>query len=84
MSHRLINHSPDLKKLRDEGYDLEIRSGHLLVKDIPYVNSRREVARGILVMTLTLAGDVTAQPDNHVVTFIGDHPCRADGVEIDQ
>jgi hypothetical protein len=84
MSHRLINHSPDLKKLRDEGYDLEIRSGHLLVKDIPYVNSRREVARGVLVMTLTLAGDVTAQPDNHVVTFIGDHPCRADGVEIDQ
>jgi len=84
MSHRLINHSPDLKKLRDEGYDLEVRAGHLLVNDIPYVNSRREVSRGVLVTTLTLAGDVTTQPDNHVATFIGDHPCRADGVEIDQ
>ncbi|MGD1098111.1 MAG: DUF6791 domain-containing protein, partial [Bryobacteraceae bacterium] len=84
MSQRLISRSHDLKRLRDEGYDLEIRSGHLLVKDVPYVNSRREVKRGILVSTLTLAGDVTTMPDNHVAYFVGDHPCRSDGTEIDQ
>ena len=48
MLHILINHSPDLKKLRDEGYDLEVRSGHLLVKDVRYVNSHKKVARGVL------------------------------------
>jgi hypothetical protein len=84
MLHQLINRSPDLKKLRDEGYDVEILSGHLLVKDVPYVNARREVKRGILVSTLTLAGDVTTTPDNHVAYFVGDHPCRSDGTEIGQ
>jgi hypothetical protein len=84
MSHKLISHSADLKKLRDEGYDIEIRSGYLLVKDVPYVNARREVKRGLLVSTLALAGDVTTTPDTHVAYFVGDHPCWADGREIDQ
>lgn len=84
MSQPLISRSPDLKKLRDEGYDVEIRSGYLLVKDVPYVNARREVKRGTLVSVLTLAGDVTTTPDNHVAYFAGDHPCRSDGTEIDQ
>ena len=84
MSQQLISLSPDLKKLRDEGYDLEIRSGFLLVKDVPYVNSSRQVKRGTLVSALTLAGDVTAKPGDHVAHFIGEHPCRDDGMEIDQ
>jgi len=84
MSHQLISRSPDLKRLRDEGYDLEIKSGYLLVKDVPYVNSRKEVKRGILVSKLILAGDVTTRPDDHVAYFAGDHPCNADGVEIDK
>ena len=63
MSQRPINRSADLKKLRDEGYDLEIRSGCLLVKDVPYVNSRKEVKRGILVIKLVLADDETVEPD---------------------
>src|SRR5690242_19173715 len=36
VSQQLISLSPDLKRLRDEGYNLEIRGGHLLVKDVPY------------------------------------------------
>jgi hypothetical protein len=82
MSQQPINRSADLKKLRDEGYDLEIRSGFLLVKDVPYVNSRKEVQRGILVMKLVLAGDETSRPDDHVAHFSGEHPCNEDGTEI--
>jgi hypothetical protein len=84
MSHQLINHSSDLKRLRDEGYDIEIKSGHLLVKDVPYVNSNKEVKRGILVSVLTLAGDVTTRPGDHVIYFAGEHPCNQDGSEIIQ
>jgi hypothetical protein len=84
MSQQLINRSADLKRLRDEGYDLEVRSGLLLLKDVPYVNSSRQVKRGILVAKLMLAGDVTTRPDDHVMHFVGDHPCREDGVEIAQ
>lgn len=84
MSYQLINHSSDLKRLRDEGYNLEIRSGYLLIKDVPYVNSRIEVKRGTLVSTLTLAGNMTTKPDDHVVCFAGDYPCHEDGKEIEQ
>lgn len=84
MSHQLINHSPDLKRLRDEGYDIEIQSGHLLVKQVPYVNSSKEIRFGILVSELNLAGDVTTKPNPHTVYFVGDYPCNNDGSEIKQ
>jgi len=82
MSQKPISRSADLTRLRNEGYDLEIRSGHLLVKDVPYVAAGRIVKRGILVMPLKLAGDVTVKPENHVAHFIGEFPCRADGTPI--
>jgi hypothetical protein len=82
MSRQLISHSPDLQRLWDEGYDIEIRGGHLLVKNVPYVNSRKEVAYGTLVSVLTQAGGVTVAPADHVSKFIGDYPCYADGTEL--
>lgn len=84
MSQRPISLSPDLKKLRDEGHDLEIQSAFLLVKGVPYVTAAKVVKRGILAMSLTLAGDVTIRPDDHVAHFIGDYPCREDGQPIEQ
>jgi len=83
MSQQLINRSPDLKRLRDEGYDIEVRSNLLLIKNVPYVNSNREIKLGTLVDSeLSLAGDVTTTPSTHVVHFAGDHPCNKDGSEI--
>jgi hypothetical protein len=70
MSRQLINRSWDLQKLQNEGYELEIKSGFLLVKGVPYVNSRKEVKRGTLVAKLVLAGDKTARPDDHVAYFV--------------
>ena len=84
MSHRLINLSQDLRRLREEGYDVSIESAHLVLRSIPFVNSRREVRDGVLVSNLRLAGDITAAPDTHVVWFIGEHPCNIDGTEIVQ
>ena len=46
MSQQPISLSPDLQRLRDEGLDLEIKSGYLLVKNVPFVNSRKEVSFG--------------------------------------
>ena len=47
MSRRPIARSPDLLRLQNEGYDIEVRGGYLLVRDIPYVNSHRAVQRGV-------------------------------------
>lgn len=80
MSHKLISLNPDLKKLRDEGYEIEIINAHLLVRSVPYVNSKKEVALGVLVTPLgDLAGDHTSKPQDHVIHFIGEHPCDKDG-----
>ena len=82
MQNALISRSPDLLRLRDEGFEVEIRSSHLLVHSVPYVKSDLGVARGTLVSDLTLAGDATARPANHVAWFIGDHPSDRGGCEI--
>jgi len=81
MSLQLINLSPDLKKLQNEGYTVEIVSNYLVVRNIPYVNSKKEIHQGTLVSELTLAGNKTAAPKTHLVYFIGDHPCDKDGSE---
>lgn len=83
MSHALISRNPDLRRLQDEGYSLEVRKAHLLVHDVPYLDAHRQVRRGTLVSSLTmLGGDRTARPDSHVAYFIGSHPYRHAGGEI--
>jgi hypothetical protein len=81
MSDALINHSPDLKRLDDEGFELEIRNGHLLVHAVPYVKDDKSLARGILVCPLTLdpSGKTTVAPADHTIFFAGETPCHRDG-----
>ena len=83
MSQQLINHSPDLKRLRNDGYEVEVRGGHLLVHHIPYLGSDKGIQYGTLVSTITLKNVMTTgKPDNHVIYFIGDNPCEIDGRPI--
>lgn len=86
MSQQPINRSPDLRRLRDDGFDVEIRkSGHLLVKNVPCLNDRHAVVRGTLVTELTLAsGDVAAPPGNHVAYWIGECPHDERGAPLRQ
>jgi len=84
MSQQLINLNSDLKKLRDEGFEVEIRANYLLINSVPYLNSNKAIKLGTLISDLTLAGDRTAKPGSHVVHFVGDYPCNKDGSEINQ
>ena len=80
MQQQLINHSPDLTRLQDEGYQFEVCGGHLIVHHIPYVTLTKEVKYGSLVCTLTLASPTrTAKPPDHTIYFSGETPCHADG-----
>ncbi len=86
MSRQLVSHSPDLKRLQNEGYDIEIRSNFLLVK-VPYVTASKAVAIGILISELTVSGNTTGAPNNHVVHFVGatdgEVPCDNHGHTLD-
>src|SRR5437868_4067332 len=50
MSHTKIALDPHLRKLRVEGYNLEVRANHLLVHDMPYVTPAKSVAYGSLAV----------------------------------
>ncbi len=84
MSQRPFSLSPDLKRLRDDGYFVQIHGGFLIMRDVPYVDAQRHVRRGALISNLSLAGDVAQKPDPHTIYFDGDYPCGADGSPIGQ
>jgi hypothetical protein len=84
MSNELINLSPDLKRLREEGFEIEVRNGLLLVHQIPYLDHSSVVKRGSLVSELTLAGERTTRPSTHVIYFSGHFPCNPDKTPIEQ
>ncbi|GAA4910615.1 MULTISPECIES: ThiF family adenylyltransferase [Mucilaginibacter] len=81
MQQQLINLSPDLKKLRDEGLSLAIYGGYVCIHHIPYVNEKKEVKIGTLISELTLSGGKTAKPSTHAIYFMGEKPCHKDGSE---
>lgn len=84
MLPQLISHSPDLLRLWEAGYDMEIKGDqHLLVHQIPYVNSLKEINYGTLVCVLTLATPTrVGTPPDHTIYFSGDIPCNSDGVAL--
>ncbi len=81
MSNTLFDRNPDLRRLRDEGFDLALSASnnHLLIRGVPYVVSVKEVRYGTLVAPLNFNGDVLNPPPNHVIYFIGEQPCELDG-----
>lgn len=83
MSKLLISRSPDLLRLRQKGYQIQVRGGLLLVSHVPYVTTERTVAYGTLISKLSLAGDVTTKPD-HVAYFQGGAPCDSNGSPLGQ
>lgn len=83
MSQQLISRNPDLKRLRDEGYQIELYGGHLIAHHIPYVNKSKEVNLGKLICSLSLSGEICLPPKNHVIEFMGEFPCDNFGAEIE-
>lgn len=84
MSRELFSLNSDLKRLRDEGYLVQVVGGFLVMRNVPYVDKSREVRAGTLISSLTLAGDRTRRPDTHVIYFDGEYPYTAEGRPIDQ
>lgn len=82
MSQNLINLNSDLKKLRETGYSVQIKEQFLLVSNVPYVNSSKEIRYGEFISELTLAGNNTSQPSTHTIFFIGEYPCDNQGSPI--
>ncbi len=81
MSIQLINHNEDLKRLKDDGYNISIIGGNILIQDIPYVNESAEIKSGMIFCSFRLSGENVSQSD-HTVDFVGDWPCNKNGEKI--
>lgn len=82
MSARVINLNSDLRQLRDEGFELEVKEGHAIVHNVPYLDKDLAVQRGTLISPLTMRGDIVQYENSgiaHVVYFQGTRPYDATG-----
>lgn len=83
MSPKQAALNPDIKRLFDEGYEVEVKNGYLLVHSVPYVNSERQVKTGVVVTDLNINVDELLPQKDHQVWFVGDYPCHSTGAQIE-
>ncbi len=83
MSAEVINLNSDLKRLQDEGYEIEVRDAYAIVSDVPYLDSSRTVQRGILISPLAMSGNYVRYDGVHTIYFQGSTPYRNNGERLD-
>ncbi|MHC3475305.1 ThiF family adenylyltransferase [Streptomyces sp. 7R007] len=79
MSTALLARDPDLSRLLDDGYDVVVHAGHIIVRHIPYVTGNRAVEHGFLAYPMTVSGDRLVSGTDHRIWFGGSIPCDEHG-----
>lgn len=84
MSAALTNPDPHLSRLVEEGFEIEVCNGQLIVRNIPQVTPAGQLARGVLTCPLALdSAGMTATPQgDHTMFFAGETPCHRDGTAM--
>ena len=77
--------APDLhiQRLVDEGHEVTIDGGYLIVDRIPYVTSAREIAWGALICQYRSVDGVPQLDNDHQCWFSGSMPHRTDGTSLE-
>jgi hypothetical protein len=74
---------PHIRRLVDEGHEVTIEGGYLIVDRIPYVTSAREIAWGALICPYRNVDGVPQLDNDHQCWFTGSMPHRADGTSLE-
>lgn len=82
MFHSLVSHNDDLKRLVDKGYAVAFDSNCLIVRDIPYLDSNRQLQTATIVAKLVFVDQNRVKQDDHQVYFSGSAPHGLDGRPI--
>jgi hypothetical protein len=78
----LASHNPDIEKLITKGYAVSIDTNNLVVRDIPYLDSEKQLQTGAFISKLVFIDSNRVQLDDHQIYFCGGHPCELDGSQI--
>lgn len=80
MSRSPTSPDPQLARLLDDGYDVTLVGGMLVVRHVPYVApDGGGVRTGTLAVAARLSGDRLGRPAVHSAWWIGEPPCDAHG-----
>ena len=81
MLHVLIDHNPAIRKLINEGYEVEINDKFILVNHIPYITVNKTVMYGSIASTYRIY-DKEIRMIDHTAYFCGDMFCNIDYTPI--
>src|SRR5438045_2279172 len=76
MSQLQISRSPDLSRLRAEGYNVSVEGGYLVMRDVPYVTPSKQSAR---CMIADPYNDASGRPNDHTMWVSGEKPSDENG-----
>lgn len=79
MSQLPISRSPDLYRLRAEGYNVSVEGGYVVMRDVPYVTPSKQVARCSLA---DIHNDASSRPNDHTMWMSGESPSDENGQRL--
>ena len=82
MFQKLVNHNDDLRRLVEKGYAVAFDTNHLVVRDIPYLDSENKPQVGAIVAKLEFIDQERVTQTDHQVFFAGSVPYELDGKPI--
>ena len=78
MLHELANHNDHIRRLLEKGYAVAIDSNHLVVRDIPYLDSENQLQVAAIVAKLEFIDQKRVVQTDHQVFFAGSVPYGLD------
>ena len=82
MLQQLVHHNDDIRRLVEKGYVVAIDSNHLVVRDIPYLDSECQLQGGAIVSQLVFIDQERVTQQDHQVLFAGSIPHGLDQAPI--
>ncbi len=82
MFQKLVSHNDDIRRLVEKGYAVAFDSNYLLIRDIPYLDSERQLQIGAIVTKLEFIDQVRVAQNDHQIFFAGSIPHNLDGTPI--
>lgn len=82
MFQKLVSHNEDIRRLVEKGYAVGFDSNYLIVRDIPYLDDKRDQKFGAMVAKLEFTDQEHVIQDDHQIWFAGSHPHSTDGTPI--
>lgn len=82
MFQKLVNRNEDLRRLVEKGYAIAFDGGHLIVRDIPYLDAAGTLQWAAFVAKLIFVDDARVAQDDHQIYFSGGVPYNMDGTVV--